>query len=209
VRSFLLKLMGLIFIPVLFSSCETTYLVDTWHNPDSTILRHHKLLLVYISKNDSNCSLYEDGFAGELKRRGVASVSGHTLFPEGKRVNRQTLAKGVEESGADAVLTMKKIGVERQTTLQPDNEVIYPNYWYPGAFPRWDLYGYIDGCSYYEPPYFSIYAIAKIQVNLFDAQSGKLLRAATIQTSEPDNAVSVSKELSTIVINSFIREGLI
>jgi hypothetical protein len=172
-------------------------------------MRHHRILLVYISKNDTTCSLYENDFAGELKRRGVASVPGHKLFPEGKRVNRQILAKGIEESGADAVLTIRKIGALRQTTAQPDDADIYPNYWSPDAFPRWDLYGFFDRYSYYEPPYISIYEIAKIQVNLFDAQSGKLLRAAAIQTSEPDNAVSVSKELSTIVVNSLFGEGLI
>jgi hypothetical protein len=67
----------------------------------------------------------------------------------------------------------------------------------------------MDGASYYESPYISIYEIAKIQVNLFDVQSGKLQSATTIQTAEPENVPSVSKELSTIVINSLINEGLI
>jgi hypothetical protein len=48
-----------------------------------------------------------------------------------------------------------------------------------------------------------------IQINFFDAQSGKLLWAATIQTSNPGNAVSVSKKLATIVVHSLIKEGLI
>jgi hypothetical protein len=209
VHSFHLKLMGLIFITMLLTSCALTYLADTWHNPNMTFLRHHKLLLVYISKNETTCKVYEDYLAGELRRRGIESVAGHAIFPMGKRVNSQTIAKGVEESGADAVLTMKNIGALRQTSLPPDNADIYKNYWYPGSFLRWDLYGYMDGASYYESPYISIYEIAKIQVNLFDVQSGKLQSATTIQTAEPENVPSVSKELSTIVINSLINEGLI
>lgn len=203
-QSFILRFMCLIFVPTLLSSCATTSLVDTWRNPDMTVLKHHKLLLVYISKNDTTSRLYEDVLASELNRRGVAAVSGYTLMPEGKRVNRQLLTRGVEQSGADAVITMQTVRVEQRTTIQPGYEEIYPDYWYPGAFPRWDMYGYINGYSYYEPPLISTYEIAKIQVNLFDEQKGKLLWAATIQTSEPGNSVSVSKELAGIVVSSLI-----
>jgi hypothetical protein len=208
-QSFILKLIGLIFVPVILCSCATTSLVDTWRNPDMTILKHRKLLLVYISKNDTTSRLYEDVLASELSRRGVASVTGYAILPEGKKVNRQNLAKGVEQSGADAVITMQTVRVEQRTTIQPGYEEIYPDYWYPGAFPRWDMYGYFDGYSYYEPPLISTSEIAKIQVNLFDAQKSKLLWAATVQTSEPGNAVSVSKELAGIVVSSLIKEGLI
>ena len=151
-RLSILKFMGLIFVPALLSSCATTSLVDTWRNPDMTMLKHHKLLLVYISKSDNTSRLYEDVLASELNRRGVVSVSGYTLMPEGKRVNRQILTKGVEQSGADAVITMQTVRVEQRTTIQPGYEEIYPNYWYPSTFPRWDMYGYFDGYSYYEPP---------------------------------------------------------
>jgi hypothetical protein len=150
-RSFNLKLMGLIFIPALLSSCASTSLVDTWRNPDITGLKHHKLLLVYISKNDTTSWLYEDVLESELDQRGVASLSGHTILPEGKRVNMQTLARGVGESGADAVLTMQTIRVEQKTTIQPGYADVYPDYWYPVAFPRWEMYGYFDRYWYFEP----------------------------------------------------------
>ena len=55
----------------------------------------------------------------------------------------------------------------------------------------------------------SSYEIAKIQIDLFDAQIGKLLWADTVQTSDPGNPVSVSKDLATIVAHSLIMEGLI
>ena len=205
--SFLLKLMGLILVPALLFSCATTSLVDTWRNPDKPMLKHHKLVLVYISKSDATRRLYEDVLASELNRMGVTSVSGYTLLPEGKRVNRQILAKGVEKSGADAVITMQTVQVEQRMNVQPGFEEIYPDYWYPGAFPRWDMYGYFDGYSYYEPAYVSTYEVAMIQVNFFDVQSGKLLWAATIRTSDPGNTISVSKKLASIVVHSLIKEG--
>lgn len=208
-RSFYVKIMGLVLMSALISSCATTSLVDTWRNPELAIQRHHKLLLVYISKNEATSRLYEDVLAGELNQKGVETVAGYTLFPELKKINGQTMTKGVHESGADAMLTMQTIRVEKHFNVQPGYEDVYPDYWYPGAFPRWDMYGYFDGYHYYEPPTITTYEIAEIQVNLFDAQSGKLLWAATIKTSEPGNTVSVSKELAAIVVRTLSREGLI
>ncbi len=120
-RLSILKFMGLIFVPALLSSCATTSLVDTWRNPDMTMLKHHKLLLVYISKSDNTSRLYEDVLASELNRRGVVSVSGYTLMPEGKRVNRQILTKGVEQSGADAVITMQ---LSESNSGQPSSQAM-------------------------------------------------------------------------------------
>jgi hypothetical protein len=54
----------------------------------------------------------------------------------------------------------------------------------------------------------SSYEIAKIQIDLFDAQRGKLLWADTVQTSDPGNSVSVSKDLATIMAHSLILECL-
>jgi hypothetical protein len=198
-RLFLFKIMGLFFIPAFLFSCAPTSLVDTWHNPDLTIPKQYKkLLLVYIPRHEINSRLYEDVLASELKRRGVASVSGYSIFADEKKVNKQIMAKGIGESGADAVLTLQTKWVEKRTAEQPALMDI---------FPGWDD---IEPGTLYDAELNVIkYEIADIHVNFFDGHSGKLLWAATIRTSEPGNRVSVSKALTTIVVNSLFREGLI
>jgi hypothetical protein len=48
-----------------------------------------------------------------------------------------------------------------------------------------------------------------MQVNLFDARSGKLLWAATLQSDEPEKVVPVAKELAGMVAESLAKQGLI
>lgn len=198
-RSFFLKIVSLIFMLAFLSSCAATSLVDTWHNPDITIPKHHsKLLLVYIPKHEINSRLYEDVLANELNRKGVVTVPGYSIFPDEKKVNKVTMEKGIKESGADAVLTMQTKWIEKQTSEKPALMDI---------FPGWDD---IDPGTLYDAELVTItYEVANIHVNFFDGNSGKLLWAATIRTSEPSNRVSVSKTLATIVVDSLIREGLI
>lgn len=189
-------------------SCASVSLVDTWRNPSLQTPRLQKVLVVSITKKESNRRVYEDMLASELSRRGVGGVTGHSLLPGTSQPDWNALDRAVKQTGAQAVMTVQTVKVEKQTTVQPSNIGTYPGYWYPQAFPAWDLPGYY-GSMYYGPTYVSTYDVATIQVNLFDAASGKLLWAGTLESSEPENVTAVGEDLARKVMKALAREGLI
>ena len=203
------KLLGLPVIFMLLASCAATSLVDSWRNPNLTGRRYHKLLVVSITKNENTRRVLEDVLSAELGQQGVAAVPGYSQIAKDERANKEVMEKAVEASGAEGVLTIQTIKVEQQAGYQPGYIESYPNFWYPPAFPTWNLYGYYGSTTYYEPPTTYTYEIATIQANLFDVASGKLIWAATLQSTEPGNITSVSKDLARLVIEKLIKEGLI
>lgn len=208
-RKIFIKILLLVFILLVVSSCATTSLVDSWRNPDMSATRPHKLLVMGTFKNTNNRRVYEDILANELTQRGIEAIPAHTLGSEKQEKDQPSLDKMLKDSGAGAILTLQTVKVEHQEIVQPGITTMYPNYWYPSAFPSWDLDGYYGSMYYYEPTRVSTYDTANIQVSLFDSKSRKLLWAATIKTSEPGNVVSVSKDMAEIVVSSLIKEGLI
>jgi hypothetical protein len=209
VNAKILKTVCLLIAMAVLSSCATTSLVESWRSPYLPGHKLHQVLVVGLFNKSGNCLIYEDLLASELTRAGVAAMPGHAVIPAGKEPTREVLEEAVKKAGADAVITMQTVGVEQKTAVQPGYATVYPDYWYPPGYPRWDPYGYYGYMSYYSPPYVMTYEVEKIQVNLFDAGSGSLLWAATIQTSEPGNFISVSKELAAIVVRSLGEERLI
>lgn len=205
----LTKIVLLVFAAFTLCSCASTCLIDTWRNPSVRTSRLQRVLVVSITKKDSSRRVYEDVLAAELTQRGVQTITGYSMMPEYQKTNWTVLEKAVKESAAQAVLTLQTVKVEQQTTIQPGYVTTYPGHWYPEAFPTWDLYGYYGSMANYGPAYISTYDIATMQVNVFDAASGKLLWAATVETNEPENAVSVAKDLGQIVVNSLIKDGFI
>jgi len=205
----LLKIALLIFSTSLFCSCASTSLVDTWRNPSLRPERLQRVLVVSITKKDSNRRVYEETLSSELSRRGVQAVAGYTRFPTGERIDWDKLDNAVKNAEAQAVITVQTIKVEQQTTIQPGYVGSYPGYWYPDAFPVWNLHGYYGSMAHYGPSYISTYDIATMQVNLFDALSGKLLWAATFTSSEPEKVISVGKDLARMVVESLVKEGFI
>jgi len=199
----------LFLLAALLCSCSSISVVDTWRNPSLQPARLHKVLVVSITRKDANRAVYEDVLASELVKHGVEAVASHTVMPGDLKGEATILDQAVKKAASDAVLTVQTIKVERQTTVQPGYVNNYPGYWYPEAFPSWDLYGYYGSMASYGPAYISSYDIATIQVNFFGTSTGKLLWAATVSSSEPENIVSVAKDLAEMVAKSLLKEGLI
>jgi hypothetical protein len=203
------RLASLLLSAAILCSCSSISVVDTWRNPSLKAARPHKLLVVSITRKDANRAVYEDVIATELAKQGIVAVAAHTVLPNGAKAERTVLDQAVKDSGADSVLTVQTIKVERQTTVQPGYPDTYPGYWYPEAFPTWDLYGYYGSMASYGPSYISSYDVATIQINYFETSSAKLVWAATVTSSEPENVVSVAKDLAEMVVKSLKKEGLL
>ena len=199
----------LLLITAMLCACATVSLDDTWRNPGLHVTRLKKVLVVSITKKDSSRKIYEEMLASELAKHGVDAVVGYTLIPEDGKASWSVLESAMKKSAAQAVLTVQTIKLQQQTVIQPGYVTAYPGVWYPEAFPTWDLYGYYGSIQNYGPAYISTYDIATMQVNLFDAVSGKLLWAATLKSSEPEKVTSVGKDLSRKVVKALIKEGLI
>lgn len=203
------RLTGLFLAITTLASCASISMVDSWHNKAIQKPRMQRALVVSITRKSSDRTVYEDILASELAKRGIAAIPNHTIEPPGAKIDRATLDAAVKKSRADSVFTVQTTKLERQTVVQPTFATTYPGYWYPPAFPDWDLYGYYGALNAYGPTYISTYDIATIQVNLFDTSTGKLTWAATFKSSEPENVVTVAKDLAREVVEALTREGLL
>lgn len=203
------KGMTLLVMAGVLCSCAVVSLKETWRNPTIQPHRVHKLVVVTVGKKDSNRRVYEEVIAAELNKRGVAASTGFSLVPGEDKMDWPILEEALRKVAVDSVITVQTTGVEKQTVVQPYYSSTYPGYWYPPAFPSWSLYGYYGASMYYEPPYISTYELATIQVNLFDTQSGKLIWAATLESSEPGKVTEVSKELADVIAKELVKENLI
>jgi hypothetical protein len=205
----LTKIVGLFLSMSILCSCASTSLVDTWRNPTLQPPRLKKVLVVSISKKDATRRIMEDVLSSKLALRGVEAVPGYSVVPQYYKTDWTVLERAIKQTSAQAVLTLQTVKVEQETTIQPGYVTTYPGHWYPEAFPTWDLYGYYGSMANYGPAYISTYDIATMQANLFDAASGKLLWAGTLESSEPEKVISVGKELGDLVVNALVKEGLI
>lgn len=210
----------------LLSSCSAISMVDTWRNPMVRAERVQKILVASLEKNAENRRVFEDILVGEFSRRGIQATPSYTLLSGNRRPNRRALLQMGSREGADGVLLVETVRVERHTDVQPGYISSTPDYYYPRFSPGWGSYGYggygygyggygyggygpNGGTTWYEPPTTVTYNVATVQVNLFTAPQGVLVWAATMETLEPARVVKVAKELAELLTKSLGKEGLL
>ncbi|TGU72510.1 DUF4136 domain-containing protein [Geomonas terrae] len=205
----LFRIAVFICLTAMLCSCASVSMVDTWRNPSLRGEGIRKVLVVGFSPKQSSRVVYEDTLVSELSSHGVEGVASYSVNQGNALPDWYALDRAVRRVGAQAVLTVQTIKVERQTTVQPSAVATpYPGYWYPPAFPDWDFPGYYRSMAAYGPTYVTTYDIATMQVNLFDARSDKLLWAGTIEATEPEKVTRVGKELASKVVKALRKEGV-
>jgi len=185
-------------------------MVDSWHAPDQKG-KYKKLLISRITNNRESQKIFEDVISTEFKRKGVEALPAYMFLRNGETLaRRDVLENAVRQSGVDGVLSIQTTTVEKRANVQPGYMSNSPGFWRPSAFPYWDMYGYYGWSStFYEPPIVTTYNVATIQANLFDTAQGKLVWAATFESTEPANTVSVSKDMANKIIRSLSKNKMI
>ena len=217
---------------LLLSSCSAISMVDTWRNPTAGTPRIQKVLVASLDKNAENRRVIEDILVGEFSRSGIQAIPSYTVLAGNRRPNRRVLLQTGSREGADGLLLVQTVRVERQTDVQPGYISSTPDYYYPRFSPGWGGYGYggyggygsgwggyglggyrgygpYGGTTWFEPPRAYSYNVATVQVNLFTAPQGIMVWAASMETLEPDRVVKVSKELAELLKESLGKEGLL
>ena len=205
-RQIFLKFLSVLIATIFVSSCASTYVVDTWESPKVTGQKLQKLLVISIAKNAGISRTYEDVLVAELQNQGINAIPGYKI--KGDKTDRETIDDMVKSVGADAVITVQTTGVERRTNVQPGYITNFGGlYDYPYRNP----YGFYGAglSTMYEPPVVSSQNLATLLVSLFEGKSGNLVWAASVQTEEPGQVVSVSKELARIIVEGLTKKGYI
>lgn len=206
----LIRIFVALCLTAMLCSCASVSVVDTWRNPALRGSRLQKVLVVSFARKDAARAVYEDTLVGELNRQGVEAVASYLTISGATLPDWNVLDRAVRSAGAQGVLFVQTVKVEKQTTVQPSAVATpYPGYWYPPGFPDWDFPGYYRSMALYGPSYITTYDVATIQVNLFDTGSDKLLWAGTMQTMEPENITRVGKDLARKVVKSLKKDGII
>ena len=205
-----LLLVGVLFM---LAGCATTSMVDTWRDPNYKGKAFHNFLVVGITKDPGVRRVFEDIFTAELRGRGLQATASYTITPPDQAVTKELLAEAVKKSGADVVVTTRVVNVRQQSSVTPGYIETYgpgPGpYSYPYMYPQRDLYGYYGASQVIQPPTVQTYEVATLETVLFDVADASMVWSGTSTTFETHQTVTVSKELSRLIIKSLVKAGLI
>lgn len=189
------------FAALLLGACVSTSLMDTWKDPAFAGPPMKKLLVVGVSKSDSNRRIFEDGFVKALAAAGSGGVPSYTVMPELGMDANERLAAAVRKAGADAVMVTRVLRVRRDVEVR----TMHSSPGFYGAGFR-GYYGQAYGPAYTDV---STYDVLTIETTLWDISKDKPLWSGTSEVTAPKNVTSATEELAGVLIKKMKADGVI
>jgi hypothetical protein len=184
---------------------SSSTLVDKWYDPSLKAPPLGKMLVIAVRKDATKRRIWEDAFAGELAKHGVAATSSYSLFPDALPDTDQVIAT-VKANGFDGILAILRLRTETdkqyiQGYTTQIQDVRYSPYWNRYLTFYRDIVhpGYIDSQKV---------AMSAIDVTT-TGNGGRLIWSATSRTPDPGSVTDVQRGIAGLVISELAQRSVI
>jgi hypothetical protein len=200
------------------SGCASVSLLSSWKDPGATAKQYRNLLVVGITDKTQTRQIFEEVFASEIGRRGVAGIPSYTYTGVEEKPSRASLEQAVKKSGADGVITTRMVEMKSDTAISSgfimtDRGYTNSSFSGDGIYPTelFDFYGTSVSYASFVHQRVEITESTKatIETNLFDTGTGRLVWSCISNAVDPEGIITVSRELADGVVRAMARDGLI
>jgi len=146
---------------------------------------------------------YEDSFVSKLKAGKTDAFSSAAVMPTESEYSRDSILAAINAMNADAVIVTRLIGVEEKEVYNPPVYTPLPGHA--------GLYGYYTGAVrvIYEPGYISRHKSVKLETNLYDAATEKLVWSIQTESIDPSTPDTLIESKIATVIKHLRKQKLI
>ncbi|MDQ2656648.1 MAG: hypothetical protein M3Y60_04440 [Bacteroidota bacterium] len=201
-------------VALYFAACSPgTQITGSWKNADMPVSENVNTIFVTALTGRANArQAVENDLAAAMEKKGYKTIKSIDVMPPtftGSRTpDREEMLSKIQETGADAILTVALIDEETESRYTPGNYSYAP-------MPRFGYYGTFWGYynnwypTLHDPGYYQQDKVYFIETNLYDAKSEQLLWSAQSQSYNPRNLPDFADEFSEVVVSRLEEDGIL
>jgi hypothetical protein len=189
------KWLGCLFsVAFLMMSCAGTEISQTQVDDGYKGAPVSNILVIAITGNEHNRRSYEKKFVARLKSVGVDALASEEALPmpPDLQLKKETILNVVNQYKNDAVIITQLIG--------KDKEDVFTR----GGVTRMGFFSYAR-----DPGYSSTNTTVRLETNLYDAKTGKIIWSGQSKTMSRDSTNQIINEVIKAVINNWQKNKLI
>ena len=195
---------GTLLLAAVLTACTTTKKTAEWRDDTYTGGAFDNILVIGVAKENSVRRMFESNVVSALKARNVTAIPSFSIMATDEKISRESVKAAIAGKKVDAVLVTHLVGVDEQ-------EVYYPPTYTPTMGPGYGYYGYYSRVYdyVYEPGYYQKYKVVKIESNLYNVSTEKLVWSMQSETVDPNIEEQLVKDNIKIFMEGLARQGLI
>jgi hypothetical protein len=183
-----------------------TTMKEVWKEPSYTPKQSRKVLVIGLAENERNRNIFEEAMQKQLAMHHVETVMGSKTLPaDPKSVDQEALKQQVRATGADLALVTRVIGVDKETQYVPGSTYYAPA---PGYYGFYGYY-YSSYSVVSDPGYLREYQIVKVETNVYDVATEKLVWSGVSHTEDPSSVTQTIDEVSATFVAALAADKII
>ena len=201
-----LVMVALLAIAVFVVSCgTTTTMTQRWSDPAYVGQPGQKMMVIALAKSERNQMVWESAFSQALTKEKVTPLVGSKFLPPNNAADEATLKQVVKESGANLAAVTRLIAVDKETSYVPGST------YYTPAPAYYGMYGYYNSAyaMVHDPGYYQENTIVKLETNVYDVASEKLVWSGVTETLNPETAQDVANSVAYKVTEDMVKSKVI
>jgi hypothetical protein len=188
------------------AGCAPTQLVNVWRDPSIARPQLNKMLVISLRKDVTRRRMWEDAFANELSKYGVAATQSYRLYPKSAPDTAQ-IAEALGSKDFNGVLTIAPLSSTTEQQYAPGYWVSGPGFWFG---PRWDRY-YRWWWRYQQPGYVETYRLTRNEVDVYMTHDNgeTMVWSGTSDQTDPATMEEVRASVASQVVAKLAKQGII
>ena len=153
----------------------------SWVDPSQKGYAAKDILVIGVSRSEASLKLWENVFVDDFAKVGVQAMASHKIVGQVPEPDRKAVEAAIRKAGASSVLITHVVDSTSTTYTHPGTVRFEPRGFYGG------MYGYY-GHTYqavYSPPVDSIRTVVRLESNLYDVASARLVWSAQSEALDP------------------------
>ena len=193
-------------IAVAAVSCGTsTSLSQRWSDPAYVGQPGQKMMVIALAKSERNQNIWETAFSQALTKEKVTPLMGSKYLNMNQAADEATLKQAVKESGANLAAVTRLLAVDKETSYVPGTT------YYTPAPAYYGMYGYYNSAygMVHDPGYYQENTIVKLETNVYDVATEKLVWSGVTETLNPETAQEAANSVAYTITEDMVKSKVL
>ena len=196
-------------VPILaaaaLSSCgSSTKFTDIWTAPDIEPYRAQKVLVVFLTADQSMRRIGEDEMVRQIKR--AEAVPSYTFLDKDQVKDFEYAKQQTVAMGFDLAIAMRLVGVDEKQTYVSGTYMSGP--YYSSYYSYWGYSRYAWPVVY-EPGYIETNKYVQMETNFYDVKKDKLVWSGRSETVDPSSVSKLVEDVAFEARKVLGKQGLL
>ena len=188
-----------IFASLLFISCATTKLTETWKDDRYRGAPFSDLFVIGVAKEENTRRSFENKFVEKLKAAGVQAVASASVMESDQKIEKAAILAAIAKLDIDAVLVTRLVSLKEKEVRSPSTS----DYGSPDDYHGRYYTDYNAAYDYaHQPAQYTTSVRVGLETKLYDARTEKLIWAASSKTANPKSKI----KLFDAIIEALVRD---